>query len=154
MKYSFIFGIVVLLFCSLQKVNAQVKRDTIYYLLDTANVPIKDRMFRIEREGPAMCYILECKCYPYATGISFLFDIVNKKEKRISLEEFSKIKTVSITELIDFALKCLPPGHRGLYKFIFAEPEGNLIRLTDMMLWEPYKPEKTYKVETIKPIKN
>jgi hypothetical protein len=154
MKYSFIFGIMVLLLFNLQKVNAQVKTDTIYYLLDTAKVPIKDRMFRIEREGPAMCYILECKCYPYATGISFLFDIASKKEKIISLQEFRRIKTVSITQLIDLALKCLPPGHRGLYKFIFAEPTGKNIRLKDMVLGTPYEPRKTITVETIGPIKN
>ncbi len=154
MKYSFIFVIVVLLLFNLQKVNAQIKRDTIYYLLDTAKVPIKDRMFRIEREGPVIGYVLECKCYPYARGIAFYFPITDKKERKISLQEFRKIKTVSIRELIDLALKCLPPGHTDLYKFIFAEPEGNNIRLTDMMLWIPTKPRITDTVKTIEPMKN
>ena len=154
MKYLSIFGIVILLLFNLQKANSQVKIDTIYYLLDTAKVPVKDRMFRIEREGPAMGYILECKCYPYARGIPFYFPIADKKEKRISLQEFKKLKTVSITQLIDLALKCLPPGHTGLYKFIFAEPSGDNFLLTDMMLWTHYDPRKTDTVETIKPIKN
>lgn len=154
MKYSFILGTMFLLLFNLQKVNAQVKIDTIYYLLDTAKVPIKDRMFRIEREGPAMCYILECKCFPYATGITFFFPIADKKEKIISLQEFRQIKTVSVMQLIDLALKCLPPGNRNKYEFIFAEPDGNHFRLTDMKIWIPTKPRNTITVTTIEPIKN
>lgn len=88
MKYSLIFITIVLLLFNFQKVNAQVKIDTIYYLLDTAKIPVKDRMFRIEREGPAMCYILECKCFPHSRGITFLFDIADKKEQKISVQEF------------------------------------------------------------------
>ncbi len=154
MKYLYIFGILVLLLFNIQKVNAQIKRDTIYYLLDTAKVPIKDRMFRIEREGPAMCYILECRCFPYSRGITFLFDIANKKEKKISFQEFKKLKTVSVTQLIDLAIKCLPPENRNLYKFIFAEPEENYIKLTDMMLYTYYDPRKTITVEIIKGAEN
>lgn len=154
MKYSFILGTIFLLLFNTQKVSAQLKTDTIYYLLDTAKVPVKERMFRIEREGTFMCYILECKCYPYATGITFFFPIADKKEKTISLQEFRQFKTVSVTQLIDLALKCLPPGHTGLYKFIFAEPDGNNILLTDMILGIPYKPNKTITIEKIEPMKN
>ena len=154
MKYLSIFGIVILLLFNLQKANAQVKIDTIYYLLDTAKVPVKDRMFRIEREGPSMDYALECKCFPYGYSIFFYYQIADKKEQKISIQEFSKIKTVSITQLIDLALKCLPPENRNLYQFIFAEPEGKNIRLTEMKLWIPLKPRKTSTETTIKPIKN
>jgi hypothetical protein len=154
MKYSFLLAIIALLVFNFQKVNAQVKTDTIYYLLDTANVPVKDRMFRIEREGPAMCYVLECRCFPYSRGITFLYDIANKKEKKISLNEFREFKTVSITQLIDLAIKCLAAEKRSLYKFIFAEPDGKNIRLTDMTLWTYYDPRTTNKVGTIEPIKN
>ena len=154
MKYLFNFGILILLLFNIQKVNAQVKRDSIYYLLDTANVPIKDRMFHIESEGSFMFYSLECKCFPYEYGIGFYYQIDDKKEKRISLREFKKIKTVSITELIDVSLKCLPPGNRNKYQFIFAEPDGNHFRLTDMKIWIPTKPRNTITVTTIEPIKN
>ncbi|MBB2146599.1 hypothetical protein GM921_13940 [Pedobacter sp. LMG 31464] len=143
-----------LLLFNLQKVNAQAKRDTIYYLLDTAKVPIKDRMFRIESEGPFMFYSLECKCFPYGYGIGFYYQIADKKEKRISFQKFRQLKTVSVMQLIDLALKCLPPENRNKYQFIFAEPEGDKIRLTEMMLWIPLKPRKTITVETIGPIRN
>ncbi len=84
MKYLFNFGILILLLFNIQKVNAQIKRDSIYYLLDTANVPVKDRMFHIESEGPFMFYSLECKCFPYEYRIGFYYQIADKKEKRIS----------------------------------------------------------------------
>lgn len=154
MKYLFIFGIFVLLLFNRQEVNAQIKRDTIYYLLDTAKVPKKDRMFRIDREGPAMFYSLECKCFPYEYGIGFYYQIKDKKAKSIGLQEFRQLKTVSIVELIDLALKYLPPANRSKYKFIFAEPEGNHIRLIDMKVWIPTKPRKTITVTTIEQIKN
>lgn len=144
----------VLLFFNLQKVNAQVKRDTIYYLLDTAKVPVKDRMFTSEREGPAIGHILRCKCFPYGYSIFFYYPITDKKERRVSLQEFRKVRTVSITELIDLSLKCLEPVYRNKYQFIFAEPEGKNIRLTNMKVWIPSEPRKTITVETIKPVKN
>jgi len=144
----------VLLLFNLQKVNAQVKIDTIYYLLDTANVPIKDRMFRIEIENPFMFYTLECKCFPYGYGIGFYYPIVNKKEKKISVQEFRKLKIVSITQLIDLALKSLAPENRSKYQFIIAEPDGSNIKLTQMKVWIPTKPQKTITTTTIEPISN
>lgn len=154
MKYSFILGTIVLLLFNLPKVSAQVKTDTIYYLLDTANVPIKDRMFRIEIENPFVFYSLECKCFPYGYGIGFYYPIVNKKEKKVSIQEFRKLKTVSITQLIDLALKCLAPENRSKYQFIIAEPKGDSIILTEMKVWIPSKPRNNSTVTTIEPMKN
>lgn len=154
MKYIFILTIIVLLLFNLQKANAQLKIDTIYYLLDTAKVPIKDRMFRIEIENPFMFYTLECKCFPYGYGIGFYYPIVNKKAKKISLQEFTKLKIVSITQLIDLALKCLAPENRSKYQFIIAEPEANNMKLTEVKVWIPIKPRNNSTVTTIEPISN
>ncbi|GGE60558.1 hypothetical protein EV200_103638 [Pedobacter psychrotolerans] len=140
MRYLIIFGVFSSILFNIHKVRAQVKGDTVYYLLDTANVPVKDRMFKIEREESAMMYLLQCKCYPYATNIPFYFDIY--KKKTISRKEFKKIKIVSIIQLIVIALKCLPPASRTDYKFIFIEPEGRNMKLTDMVLGAPYNPRK------------
>ncbi|MCZ4244563.1 hypothetical protein [Pedobacter punctiformis] len=153
MRYLMIFGIYSLLFFNMQKVSAQIKkikRDTVYYLLDTASVSVKDRMFKIEREESAMMYLLQCKCYPYATNIPFYFDIYKNKKEIISRKEFKKIKTVSIVELIVIALKCLPPANRTDYKFIFIEPDGKNMRLTDMVLGAPYNPREVNSTEKIK----
>jgi hypothetical protein len=154
MKYSFLLAIIALLLFKFQKVNAQVKTDTIYYLLDTAQVPVKDRMFRIEIENPFMFYTLECKCFPYGYGIGFYYPIANKKEYKISVQEFRQFKTASVTQLIDFAIKSLLPENKSKYQFIIAEPEGNKIKLTDMKVWIPMKPRKTTAITTSEPMKN
>ncbi len=146
MRYLIIFGIGFLLLFKPQKVKAQneeIKRDTIYYLLDTAAIPAKDRIFTFEREGPFMLYVLQCRCYPFSKDISFFYSIERQKiNKKISIEEFSKIKTVPITQLIDVALKCLPRADWTRYKFVFIEPEGENMRLIDMALATPYNPRK------------
>ena len=150
-KYLFTFLALLLL----AKLNAQEKKtDTIYYLLDTAKVPVNDRMFHIESEGPFMFYSLQCKCFPYGYGIGFYHKIANKKEKEISFQEFRQVKTVSIIELIDLAVDYLTPANRNKYQFIFVEPEGNHFRLIDMKIWIPTKPRKTTTITTIEPIKN
>lgn len=122
--------------------NEIIKKDTIYYLLDTTNISIKDRMFNIEREGPAMIYQLKCKCYPYSTNITFYFDINHKKEERIKLREFNKLNTVSIAQLIEIAVKILAPNEKNKYEFIFIEPIGSEMKLIEMTLAAPYNPRK------------
>lgn len=154
MKYLLLFKIVFLILFNLPRVNAQVKIDTIYYLLDTTKIPIKDRMFNIEREGPFMFYSLECKCFPYGYGIGFYYQIADKKGKKVSVQEFRKLKTVSITQLIDLALKCLATENRSKYQFIIAEPKGDNIILTEMKVWIPSKPRNNSTVTTIEPMKN
>lgn len=154
MKYLITFATFALLLFSLQKVKAQIKRDTIYYLLDTTKVPIKDRMFISESEGSFKGYVLRCKCFPFGYSIFFYYKIGSKKEKEINLKEFSKLKTVSVTQLMDLAIESLAPANKNKYQFIIAEPEGSNIRLTDMMLWIPTKPRNTDTETTIKPIKS
>lgn len=80
--------LIIVVFFNLSRVSAQnnqLKKDTIYYLLDTAVVPVKDRMFKIEPEGPFMVYQILCKCYPYATSISFLCNISPRREINTNL---------------------------------------------------------------------
>ncbi|WP_025145976.1 hypothetical protein [Pedobacter jeongneungensis] len=139
------FLIFAFLFFSVYIAKAQtqkIKKDTVYYLLDTLSVPAKDRMFKVEREGPAMVYQLQCKCYPYSTSITFYYDINRKKEKIIKISEAKKIKTVSITELISLAVKSLLKEEANEYKFVFLEPSGNDINLINMVLAPPYNPNK------------
>jgi hypothetical protein len=144
MKYIIICLLGILFFSDKEAIaqNQIIKKDTIYYLLDTANTSIKDRMFKIEREGPAMIYQLKCKCYPYSTNITFYFDINHKKEKKIKPQEFNNLSTVSISQLIEIAVKLLAPNEKNKYKFMFIEPIGSEMRLIDMTLAAPYNPRK------------
>jgi hypothetical protein len=136
---KFIIFCLLLLAFNMQKVKAQ--RDTVYYLLDTAAVPIKDRMFRMVDEGPFRIYFLACRCYPYSRGIPFIFNINRKRERIINKQEFRQLKISSITELIDFALKSLDPKPVK-YNFIFIEPHGEDMKLIDVTLGAPYRSRK------------
>jgi hypothetical protein len=44
------------------KVTAQNKKDTIYYLLDTASTPVKDRIISIEEEENERLIYINCHC--------------------------------------------------------------------------------------------
>lgn len=124
---------------SMHKVKAQ--KDTVYYLLDTAAVPIKDRMFKMDNEGPFRIYVLGCRCYPSSTNIGFYFNIYGKRERIINQQEFRRLKTSSITALIDFAIKSLDPKAAN-YEFIFIEPNGEDLKLIGVSLAPPYDSRK------------
>lgn len=139
---------------STQNLHAQKgggKKDTVYYLLDTAAIPVKERMFVIEREGNAMVYILKCGCYPSATGIPFFYNIYRKKEEKINLEKFKKIKTVSLIQLIQIGVKCLAPSEEERYEFVFIEPDGKNMKLIGMTLGPPFNTRKVNTTQAIKP---
>lgn len=141
MKNLIILGIFILMLAVFTDANAQHgKLDTIYYLLDTAATSAKDRIFTFEREGPAMIYGLQCRCYPYGLDVNFIYNIERHKEKRISMTEFNKLNKVSIVELIDIARKCLPPADPMKYKFGIIEPDGENMKIIYMFLGRPYEP--------------
>ncbi|MGY3054690.1 hypothetical protein ACVWYG_002899 [Pedobacter sp. UYEF25] len=121
-----------------------VKLDTIYYFLDTAAVPKKDRFFKFESESHYKVYFLQCKCYPYGKDIPFFYDADNPNIKKISIANFEKIKTVSITELINIVLSSLPQPAWTKYVFVFIEPDGTNMKLTYLGLASPYDPRKVY----------
>lgn len=128
-----------------QKVKAQSKQetlDTVYYKLDTSAVPLKDRMFKIEIEGKHKGYILKCKCYPWETDLVFFSRIDRTYEtKAISLASFNKINTISITKLIEIAVKY---GQEKIerHKFFFIEPNGQTMKVTRVYLLKPEKPQQ------------
>ncbi|TCO17538.1 hypothetical protein EV200_1161 [Pedobacter psychrotolerans] len=95
MRYLIIFGIGFLLLFKTQNVKAQnekIKRDTIYYLLDTAAIPAKDRIFTFEREGPFKLYVLQCRCYPFFKDISFFIVRSDIKTKKLALKNLARLK--------------------------------------------------------------
>ncbi|MBB6502811.1 hypothetical protein [Pedobacter cryoconitis] len=152
MKYIIIFllGFVCL---TIQKVKAQsekVKKDTVYYHLDTTAIPIKDRMFAIDEEAGTVSYVLLCKCYPWETDLRFFYT-KGKNTKSISKEEFSKIKTISITQLIEIAVK-YAKDRIDRHTFFFILPNGKNMKVTKAYLSDPRKPRApTITVETVNP---
>ncbi|AMP98708.1 hypothetical protein AY601_1797 [Pedobacter cryoconitis] len=142
MKYIILFFGLMLV--SFQRVGAQNKKeklDTVYYKLDTSNVPIQDRMFKIETDVKYKGYILQCKCYPWNTDVVFFSRRDRSGDvKNISIESFSKINTISITQLIDIVAQY---GKEKIdrHKFFFIEPDGKTMKVTRAYLSEPKKPQ-------------
>lgn len=143
MNYILIFLLSIIL-TTAQKVKAQNKKeiqDTIYYKLDTSAVPLKDRMFNIEIEDKYKGYILKCKCYPWETDLVFFSRRDRSNEtKNISLESFNKIKTISIPQLIEIAVK-YAKDRLDKHKFFFIEPNGKAMKVTRVYLSDPRKPQ-------------
>lgn len=140
MKTMIIF-ILSLIFFNVGSVCGQnkAKRDSIYYLLDTAAVPVKDRMFKTEIEQPYKLFVLRCKCYPNGANAAFSTYITQQDNaKYISQEDFHRLKTISLTELI--AITANSPKEKGTkHHFFFLEPNGNKMKITRVYLLPPLK---------------
>ena len=142
MKYIIFFcGLMLVSFQRVEAQNKKEKLDTIYYKLDTSNVPIHDRMFKIETDVKYKGYILQCKCYTWNTDVVFFSRRDRSGEvKNISTGSFSKINTISITQLIDIVVQY---GKEKIdrHKFFFIEPDGQTMKVTRVYLSDPKKPQ-------------
>ncbi|WP_316747140.1 hypothetical protein [Pedobacter gandavensis] len=128
------------------------KRTNIYYFLDTAAVPIKDRIFEIDNNGSTIYYNILCMCYPWQTNIRFFSTRVSKT-RPLALDEFNKIKTASILDLINIGIQF---GKELIvkYNFFIIEPVGKEMRITEVTLAYPRKPKTHSTIIEVKPLKN
>jgi hypothetical protein len=125
----------------LQKVSAQkvsLKKDTVYFLVDTAKVPVKDRMFIITKEEQFMYFRLTCKCYPWQMNPMFTYGWEHEGFF-LSKKDFNKIRTISISELIEIVAQY---GQDKIKKTIFyiIEPDGKKWRMHETFLMPPQAP--------------
>jgi hypothetical protein len=122
----FIFAVVV---CSSLDCFAQKNKsgtDTIYYLVDTAKIPVNDRMVKTEWEngGYAKDFIIDVPCLMDHVNPSFICSGSAKAGKVISRSSLHKLKLVNLSTLI--SLLCI---HGAVYteKYVtyFVEPYGH-----------------------------
>lgn len=131
---------------------ANKNKDTVYYLLDTASVPLNDRMFEIGEEAGNIYYILKCRCYPWNMNPIF-FSVPAKKNDthHISDEDFRRLKKISLVQLTDIAFNY---GKDKIDKtdFYFIEPSEDKFKIMKTYLLKSRKPRGgTITMETIKP---
>ncbi|MDB5029420.1 hypothetical protein [Mucilaginibacter sp.] len=100
------------------------KKDTLYYLLDTFQVPINDRMITMDRgESPSIkYYTINCACLSSGTQPKFRYNITNQKE--IDKDAFKSINLISLPHLINFVRKNDDPKLAANFDIFFVEPFG------------------------------
>lgn len=148
---TLLFILAVSIIASFAKAQDKIViQDTVYYHLDTAAIPIKDRMFAFDEEAGTVSYVVLCKCYPWETDLRFFYT-KTKNTKTISKEAFRKIKTISITQLIEIGVK-YAKDRIDRHVFFFIEPNGKNMKVTKVYLSDPRKPQgSTITVETVHP---
>ncbi|MVN92580.1 hypothetical protein [Mucilaginibacter aquatilis] len=101
--------------------------DTVYYLVDTLNTPIHDRMWDVGLENPIYYYSLHCNCYPENTNPTFGYN-VKQIGKTITKSELVKMKTINLKQLIDIVTQFgIDRNRKYVFYFIEAVNEKYII---------------------------
>ncbi|GGB27640.1 MULTISPECIES: hypothetical protein [Mucilaginibacter] len=113
----------LILFCVALSASAQKavsNIDTIYYLLDTANTPVKDRMWDIGVESQYKYYAIQCPCLKFNNYPTFVFNVKDPGRK-ISGDQITAFNFVSLSSLIERAKKTSDLTAQTLYVFYIVE---------------------------------
>lgn len=81
----------------------QMKKDTIYYLLDTAKTPKNDRMIWVSNDKTEKIFVIDCPCLR-SDGAKPIFQIRNNPAKTIDSEILKSYKLTSISSIIKLAI--------------------------------------------------
>ncbi len=144
---SLIAGLVLLVIVMDAYAQKNTNRDTVYYLVDTTAVPVKDRMFDIGVEGYFHYYRLMCQCYPWQLNPTFTY-VVKRKGVSMSKQEVEKTQFITLQKLIDIAVQY---GISKVEKtvFYFIEPSDNAFIKHEVYLMPPRKPEILYDIQSV-----
>lgn len=97
-----------------------VKKDTVYYLFDAANLQIKEPVWDINIDSPVTYYTLKCSCLQDGQNPVY----IRKKqtqEQTISSQVFKKLNTVTSKSLIDLSKKDLEVKNESTNVYFFIE---------------------------------
>lgn len=145
----------IIFFCfSLCKASAQKavsNIDTVYYLLDTASTPSRDRMWDIGVESSYKFFTIKCPCLKYNSEPTFIYNLKEPGQK-ISNNSVSKFNTVGLSSLIAFAKKTTDLTAQTLYIFYLIEKNNtNEYTIHKMRLLAPRKRAASIDYENIPP---
>jgi hypothetical protein len=89
------------------QLNKPIKKDTLYYLIDTAKTPKLDRVFEIEHSKQFVFYTINCPCYAVKWKPQFYYVFkgtsnydANLKPVYITKNEMKKLPSVTLYKLI------------------------------------------------------
>jgi hypothetical protein len=139
----------LILCCYYSFANNQQKADTIYYLVDTAKAPVKDRMITVEFEDQFKCYTIECFCLKYDQKPVFYYNY--EKEKGENINAVNGISFISLSKLIHLSQEGGGDLFNTNHIAYFIEPGlGNKYIKHRVMLLKPRKRQIAINTEIIK----
>lgn len=127
-------------FCSS---SAQViKKDTIYYLLDTLKTPVNDRMVTVHQNGNGQLTEIKCPCLKAHGTPQFLSRI--SKKALLTKNKFESLKLISLPGLIQI-VSTYDEHFNNRYMMYIIEPNGNnyLVSLATYLGVEINKSDET-----------
>jgi len=127
MKYFLIILLLICIGLSSKAQNTSRKRDSLFFQLDTAKVPITDRMWEIHQENSFVFYTFQCPCLANGANPTFIFNLNRPSETKI--KNVSNIKLTSILELLRIVKQSKSTFNgRYLLYFIIPSNEGYVKR--------------------------
>ncbi|MEX8547583.1 MAG: hypothetical protein V5804_08285 [Mucilaginibacter sp.] len=108
MKLFFLLAFILISKFTFSQVTT-IKRDTLYYLLDTAKIPINDRMIKITDAPLFKFYYFRCPCLDEGQ-MPYLIHRTNDKGEIIDSSKINKIKMIATVPLLYLF-------HKNYYRF-------------------------------------
>lgn len=137
------------LHASAQKAVSNI--DTVYYLLDTAKTPLKDRMWDIGVESRYKYYTIQCPCLKFNNSPTFVYNLKEGGTK-ISGDQIARFAFVSLPSLIERAKVTTDLTATTLYIFYIVEKNRENEYISHKMsLLTPRKPVTIIDYENITP---
>lgn len=99
-----IYTVGLLLISNQLYAQKQIKRDTLYYWVDTAKIPAADRMFVMGQEGDLYGYRLTCQCNRFQSDFYFVRK-VNQKALILNRQDLKKYKFITLRTLFEKVIK-------------------------------------------------
>jgi hypothetical protein len=116
-------SVIILTFCAFSAcAQTKSKIDSIYYLIDTAKVPLNARMWKIETDNAYKYFILQCPCLPSSGKPELTYNMKIEGEV-INETEVKTLKTVDIYTLILEAKKFFDNKLKDNYAIFLVEPK-------------------------------
>lgn len=132
-KFSFLTAI---LLSALSAAAQEKKADNIYYILDSAAVPIKDRMWVIYEDGPYKFYDLKCPCLEHGLEPTLYFNKNKSELKKVERNDLKLLKTVTIIQLITELKRLVNEKHTVNQAEIYLlEPEKGYYTMRKVELY-------------------
>ena len=119
-----------------------IKKDTIYYLVDTAATPLKDRMLLVGKEGEFYGYRLTCSCYPWNSDAFFIYGL-RQNGITITKQKIDQLKLITLRKLIQIVAK-FGVDRVSRNVFYFIERQNGKYITHQVFLPEPKQPLTKY----------